>query len=139
MLVQLLDYTLNVCYQPGDKMHLSDALSHLSSHNNAIGKTIKNLDISIHVIDELTGFDSFSVEKLHHHTSIDSMLLLLIDHINNGFPDSSNQCPDSIKPYFGFRDELSTCNGLVLKATTESSYQPASEGRLLTCFITKLI
>ena len=113
--MQLLDYTLNVCYQPGDKMHLSDALSHLSSHNNATGKTIKNLDISIHVTEELTGFDSFSVEKLHHHTSIDSTLQLLIDHINNGFPDSSNQCPDSIKPYFSFRDELSICNGLVLK------------------------
>ena len=85
-------------------MHLSDALSCLSTHNNATGKTIKNLDISIHVIEEL-----------HHHTSIDSMLQLLIDHINNGFPDLSNQCPDSIKPYFSFRDKLSTCNGLVLK------------------------
>ena len=40
---------------------------------------------------------------------------MLIDHINNGFPDSSNQCPESIKPYFSFRDELSACNGLVLK------------------------
>ena len=65
-------------------MHLSDALSHLSSHDKATGKTIKNLDISIHVIEELTGFDSFSVEKLHHHTSIDTTLQLLIDHINNG-------------------------------------------------------
>ena len=115
MLMQLLDYTLNVCYQPGDKMHLSDALSHLSSQNKATGKTIKNLDISIHVIEELTGFYSFSVEKLHHHTSIDSMLQLLIEHINNGFPDSSNQSSDSIIPYFSFRDELSACNGLVLK------------------------
>ena len=115
MLMQLLDYTLNVCYQPGDKKHLSNALSRLSSHNNATGKTIKNLDISIHVIEELTGFDSFSVEKLCHHTSIDSTLQILIDHINNGFPDSSNQFPDSIKPYFSFRDELSACNGLVLK------------------------
>ena len=70
MLMQLLDYTLNVCYQPGDKMHLSNALSHLSSHNKAAGKTIKNLDISIHVIEELTGFDSFSVEKLCHHTPL---------------------------------------------------------------------
>ena len=66
MVMQLLDYTLNVCYQLGEKMHLSDALSHLSSHNNAAGKTIENLDISIHVIEELTGFDSFSVEKHIH-------------------------------------------------------------------------
>ena len=95
-------------------MHLSYALSHLSSHNKATGQTIKNLDVSIHVIKELTRFDSFSVEKLCHHTSIDSTLQLLIDHINNGFPESSNKCPDGIKPYFSFRDELSTCNGLVL-------------------------
>ena len=96
MLMQLLDFTLNVCYQPGGKMHLSDALSHLSSHNKATGKTIKNLDVSIHVIKELTRYDSFSVEKLCHHTSIDSTLQLLIDHINNGFPESSNKCPDGI-------------------------------------------
>ena len=96
-------------------MHLSDALSHLSSYNKAIGKTIKILDVSIHAIKELTGFNSISVEKLHHHTYIDSALQLLIDHINNGFPESSIKCPDGIKSYFSFRDELSTCNGLVLK------------------------
>ena len=66
-------------------MHLSDASSQLPSHNKATGKAIKNLDISTHVIEELTGFDSFSVEKLHHHTSIDSTLQLLIDliHLTN--------------------------------------------------------
>ena len=46
MLMQLLDFTLNVCYQPGDKMHLSNTLSHLSSHNKATVETIKNLDVS---------------------------------------------------------------------------------------------
>ena len=50
MLMQLLDYTSNVHYQPGERMHLSDALSCLSSHNMAAGKTIKNLDVSIHAI-----------------------------------------------------------------------------------------
>ena len=64
MLMQLLDYMLNVHYQPGERMHLSNALSHLSSHNMAAGKTIKNLDVSIHAIEELTGFNSISVEKL---------------------------------------------------------------------------
>ena len=96
-------------------MHLSNALSHLSSHNVAAGKTIKNLDVSIHAIEELTGFNSISVEKLHQHIANDSDLKLLINHINNGFPDTSAKCPECIQPYFSFRDELSTCNGLVLK------------------------
>ena len=115
LLMQLLDYTLNVHYQPGERMHLSDVLSCLSSHNMAAGKTIKNLDVSIQAIEELTGFNSISVEKLHQHMAKDPDLKLLIDHINNGFPDTSAKCPECIRPYCSFRDELSTCNGLVLK------------------------
>ena len=78
MSMQLLDYTLNVHYQPGERMHLSDALSRLSSHNMAAGKTIKNLDVSIRAIEELTGFNSISVEKLHQHMASDPDLRLLI-------------------------------------------------------------
>ena len=115
MLMQLLDCMLNVHYQPGERMHLSDALSHLSSHNMAARKTIKNLDVSIHAIEELPGFNSISVEKLRQHMANDSDLKLLINHINNGFPDTSAKCPECIRPYFSFRDKLSTCNGLVLK------------------------
>ena len=32
MLMQLLDYTLDIRYQPGAQMHLSDAISRLSTH-----------------------------------------------------------------------------------------------------------
>ena len=115
MLVQLLDYTLDVNYQPGERMHLSDALSRLSTHDNSKGKTIQDLDISIHAIEELTGFNSLSVDKLCLHTSKDQTLQLLIDHINNGFPKSSTKLSHSIKAYFSFRDELSICNGVILK------------------------
>ena len=71
MLIQLLDFTLNVTYQLSERMHLSDALSKLSTHDNSKGKTIENLDVSIHSIEELTGFNSLSVDKLHQHTAKD--------------------------------------------------------------------
>ena len=71
MLVQLLDYTLDVSYQPGAKMHLSNAISRLSTHDKNEGKTIANLDVSIHAIEELTGFNSLSVDKIHQHTTKD--------------------------------------------------------------------
>ena len=67
MLIQLLDYTLEVTYQPGVQMHLSDAISRLSTHDNNKGTTIENLD----VIEELTGFNSLSVDKIWHHTAKD--------------------------------------------------------------------
>ena len=52
MLVQLLDFTLDVTYQPGAQMHLSDAISRLSTHDKNKDKTIANLDVSIHAIEE---------------------------------------------------------------------------------------
>ena len=41
MLIQLLDYTLEVMYQPGAQMHLSDAISRLCTHDNSKGTTIE--------------------------------------------------------------------------------------------------
>ena len=115
MLVQLLDFTLDVTYQPGTQMHLSDVISRLSSHDKNEGKTIENLDVSIHAIEELTGFNSLSVDKILQHTTKDQTIQLLIQHINEGFPESSTKLPDSIKAYFSFRAELTVCNGMVLK------------------------
>ena len=115
MLIQLLDYTLDVRYQPGAQMHLSDAISRLLPHDSNTGSTIKNLDISVHAIKELTGFNSLSVAKIHQHTTKDPAMQQLIQHINDGLPDSSAKCPEAIHPFFSFKDELSVCNGIVLK------------------------
>ena len=84
-------------------------------YDNSKSTTIQNLDISIHAIEELTGFNSLSVDKIWQHTSKDKAMQLLIDHINNGFLESSTKLPDSIKAYFSFRDEFSVCNGIILK------------------------
>ena len=97
-LVQLLDYTLDVTYQRGANMHLSDAVSRLSTHDNSKGITIEDLDVSIHAIEELTIFNSLSVDKIHQHSSKDQTMQLLIDHINNGFPESSTKLQIVSKP-----------------------------------------
>ena len=96
-------------------MHLGDAISRLSTHDKNEGKTITNLDVSIHATEELTGFNSLSVDKIHNHTSKDQTMQLLIQHINEGFPESSTKFPDSIKAYFSFWDELTVCNSIILK------------------------
>ena len=103
MLVQLLDYTLDVMYQPGAQMHLSDAISRLLTHEKNEGKAIASLNVSIHTIEELTGFNSLSVDKIRQHTSKDQIMQLLIEHINNGSPESSTKCPETIHNTFIFQ------------------------------------
>ena len=73
------------------------------------------MDVSIHSIEELTGFNSLSVDKIHQQTAGDNTLQLLIQHINDGFPASSVKCPEIIRPFYNFREELSVCDGLILK------------------------
>ena len=115
MVIQLLDYTLDVRYQPGAQMHLSDAISRLLTHDSSTGSTIENLDVSVHVIEELTGFNSLSVAKICQHTTKDPVMQQVIQHINDGFPNLSAKCPEAICLFFSFRDELSVCNGIALE------------------------
>ena len=123
MLVQLLDFTLDVTYLPGAQMHLSNPISRLSTHDQNEGKTIANLDVSIHAIEELTGFNSLSFDKIHQHATKDQTMKLLIQHINEGFPKSSTKLPDSIKAYFSLRDKLTVCNGIILKGQNRIAFQ----------------
>ena len=44
MLLQILDYDLQIMYQEGSKMHLSDALSRLSLHKTEKGSTLPGMD-----------------------------------------------------------------------------------------------
>ena len=69
----------------------------------------------MHAIEELAGFNSLSVAKICQHTTKDPVMQQLIQHINDGFPNSSAKCPEAIHSSFSFRDQLSACNGIVLK------------------------
>ena len=115
MLLRILDFDLDVGYQPGSQMHLSDAISRLSSHNPDKGDTIPGLDVSIHDVSICTGFNATSIQTIREHTQKDDSFHLLLEHIHQGFPTSIKEMPDCIKPYFTFRDELAVVNGLILK------------------------
>ena len=65
MLLCIIDYLLDVMYQPGTKMHLSDALSRLTSHNNnSKANAILSLDISVHDVEVFTEMSVLSLAKI---------------------------------------------------------------------------
>ena len=117
MLLQILDYDLNIVYQEGSKMHLSDAISRLSIHKLDKGSTLPGMDITIHEVESCTNFSSVSLGKIRELTLHDNDLQVLKTHIINGFPLHTNQCPECIRPFFPYRDELTFFNGLILKGS----------------------
>ena len=66
MWFHILDYQLDVMYQPGTKMHLSDALSRLTSHNNnSKAEPIKGLDVTVHDIQIFMEISPLSLERIN--------------------------------------------------------------------------
>ena len=117
MLLQILDYDLNIVYQEGSKMHLSDDISRLSTHKLDKGLTLPGMDITVHEVESCTNFSSVSLGKIRELTLCDNDLQVLKTHIINGFPLHTNQCPECIRPFFPYRDELTIFNGLILKGS----------------------
>ena len=116
MLLRILDYQLEVIYQPGTKMHLSDALSRLTSHNdNSKAKSIPGLDITVHDVQIFTEISPLSLEKIKHVIENDPDLKTLKQYIQDGFPVNRSSCVESVQGYSGFREELAIVNGLIVK------------------------
>ena len=95
---------------------MSDALSQLNSHNVADGNKTetRNLDVTIHDIKITDSVSTTALSKIWHESSTDEELQLLVKTINTGWPHSAFQCPELIRKYFNFREELSV-DRLVLK------------------------
>ena len=72
MLVQILDYNIEFHHQEGTKMHLSDALSRLNTHDNdaekSKAKPVADFNITIHDVEILTGFKSLSLYQIWRET-----------------------------------------------------------------------
>ena len=120
MLVQILDYNIEFHHQEGSKMHLSDVLSCVSTHDRidekANAKPIADFNVTIHDVEILTGFNSLSLELMKHETEVDKDMQLLKQHIIDGFPNAKSCLPEPIRPFYGCRESLTVINGVIMKA-----------------------
>ena len=79
--------------------------------------TLPGMDITVHEVESCTNFSSVSLGNIRELTLHDNDLQVLKTHIINGFPNHTNQCPECIRPFFPYRDELTIYNGLILKGS----------------------
>ena len=65
LILKIVDYTLKVIYQPGRKMVISDALSHLSTHQTPDTKeTVPGLNVTIHKVGVFSNTDNTSMQSI---------------------------------------------------------------------------
>ena len=71
--------------------------------------------MTIHEISVFSNTDSTSIEQIQAETQNDTDLQTLLQYIIKGFPATSTECHESVKPYFNYRDEFTVVDGLMLK------------------------
>ena len=120
MLVQILGYNIEFHHQEGSKMHLSDALSCVSTHDKidekANAKPVADFNITIHDVEVLTGFKFLSLEMMKRETEVDRDMQLLKQHIIDGFPNAKPCLPEPIRPFYDCRECLTVIDGVIMKA-----------------------
>ena len=116
LMLKIVDFPLKVLYQPGRKMLIiNDALSCLSSHQTQDTKEmVPGLNVTIHEISVFSNTDNTSIEKTQAETQNDTDIQTLLQYIMKGFPATSTECCESVKPYFNYRDELTVVDGLLV-------------------------
>ena len=101
----------------GDTLHswkqvLTDTLSHASVRNDDSGadEEFKAINLVLSVSEE-------HYEKFQKETKIDPELQAVLAMVKNGWPDTKVQVPIEARPYWTFRDEVATADGLLFKGT----------------------
>lgn len=110
MLLRLSIYNITVKYVGAKSVLLADTLSRLVKPGS--GKQIQGLDVTI---AEVLKVKRTRLQQLQEETKSDITLIALSDLIMSGWPNSMQDVPANIHPYWCFRDELTILNGLVMK------------------------
>ena len=138
MMLRLSDYNITMLYKAGKEMFLSDALSRLRTHDVNKGTTLPNIDVTIHEID--TNVSLSQMQNLQKVTNEDPVSQLLKRYIADGWPSTADECQESVRKYFSFRDELCIVDGLILKGrciVIPESHRPVSLAKLHTSHLGK--
>ncbi len=110
MLLRLRMYNLEVKYVGAKNVLIADTLSRLIKPGK--DKEIPNLDISIAQILQIR---PTHLQSLQDETKVDPTLKELKEFIISGWPESINDIPEYLRPYWCFRDELTMLDGLIMK------------------------
>ena len=98
MLIKIIDLQVDLQHQEGSKMHLSDAISRFNTHNNhdarSKAKPIADFNISIHEVEDITGFKSINMKQIGSEIASDVQLMQLKNCIIDGFPKSKHECTE---------------------------------------------
>ena len=103
LLIRLFRYDIEFQYVKVEQLYLADTLSRAYLHTDVLAELQDNStrnDMHVMVTESV---------------KIPDQRLIEIRDATNGWPESKQDVPDAVKPYFDVRDTLSKDNGIITK------------------------
>ena len=107
LMMRLYRYDIEFHYVKGVQLYLADTLSRAYLHTEEKDMHIMMAE-SVKIPDQ-------RMNEIREATARDHTMLTLTEYIVNGWPDTKQEVPAEIRPYFDVRDTLSQENGVILK------------------------
>ena len=107
LMMRLYRYDIEFHYVKGVQLYLADTLSLAYLHTEEKDMHIMMAE-SVKIPDQ-------RMNEIRKATARDHTMLTLTEYIVNGWPDTKQEVPAEIRPYFDVRDTLNQENGVILK------------------------
>lgn len=114
MLLRLQRYNLDVKYQKGSLLVMSDPLSRAYLDEPPTQTEFCNELEEIVLVKDLPNSEA-RLKEFKEGTASDDNRQILMSTVLEGLLNTLDEVPAEIKPYFQFRDEITTQNGLLFK------------------------
>jgi RNase H-like domain found in reverse transcriptase/Reverse transcriptase (RNA-dependent DNA polymerase)/Integrase zinc binding domain/Integrase core domain len=112
MLLALQGYRVKIVHVKGTSMHLADTLSRAFVEDPAT--QIEQKFETVNAFRFMKISDE-RIKAIQRATTEDEGMQQLTRIIHNGWPEMKDQLPAYVCPYFQYRDEMTTQNGIVFK------------------------
>ena len=110
MLIRLQADDFELVHVPGKDLHIADTLSRAATGGRP--KTEVFDTVNTVVVSDLT---SAELAELQQHIQEDEPMRKLLHVVREGWPEKNDDCDSCLTPYWPYRDELSTCEDVLLK------------------------
>ena len=109
LLLSAQQYDFSIKYKPAKEIPLADALSRAPTDKPEAEELMIVNNLTMHPIKD------HMLSEIRSKTLEDPIMKILAEVIATGWPSDKRLLPDSLKPFFDYRDELTAQDGLILR------------------------
>ena len=113
MVLHLQRYDLDVTYKPGKELLLADTLSraYLQESNDSLYDEL----LDVNMVNTLL-MTAEKLQAFQRATRDSASLTELRNIVANGWPSTRDKCPELVRPYWDYRDEIACMDNLLFKS-----------------------